>query len=503
MVMAQDLIAGDGASASIEAAPPAAELCPASSAGNAELRTDYNTRGLVDSVDSSDDRRSSTLDARENGEEALINGAFETQEREQDPGGNGCEAKRMGKDLEIEEKNREVGLRGLNSESVSGNKVNGLERSYSRSMLEALRFVGSGEQRRRWKEVYHKLGSVVAQEYDGLRDSNSQKKKKRGGKKKEKETSLIMGELLAVNTEKCSDVPDSADFVCSDAYADNENCTIIEDIFDEYENIIDEDDSSGDEYESIQRPAFLVEGEPDLDSGPPLDGLEYLRRVRWEAAQFPKVKIAKINLSKVSSEQTPYMPKIPEIAKCPQNLLPSKDWEDAFLANFSEIRQAFLLLENSPDQPSARKSSDNSCKQSDSTQQPKCIPTVPLVRGMDAVSRAATLRNYIRVLESASILSRDDCLWLFALCVAVDTPLDADTCASLRCLLRKCSSLLAGKSEPDDEVAMLNILITITGKYFGQSEDARSRPGLNNLNPRELGSEEVSQVTDCIIMFQH
>lgn len=41
-----------------------------------------------------------------------------------------------------------------------------------------------------------------------------------------------------------------------------------------------EDDDSEEEY-SIQRPAFSVSGEPDFDSGPPLDGLEYLRRVRY------------------------------------------------------------------------------------------------------------------------------------------------------------------------------------------------------------------------------
>ena len=42
-----------------------------------------------------------------------------------------------------------------------------------------------------------------------------------------------------------------------------------------------EQEESSDEYESIQRPAFLVEGEPDFESGPPEDGLEYLRRVRY------------------------------------------------------------------------------------------------------------------------------------------------------------------------------------------------------------------------------
>lgn len=41
-----------------------------------------------------------------------------------------------------------------------------------------------------------------------------------------------------------------------------------------------DDDDSEEDYASIQKPAFLVEGEPNFDSGPPEDGFEYLRRVR-------------------------------------------------------------------------------------------------------------------------------------------------------------------------------------------------------------------------------
>lgn len=44
-----------------------------------------------------------------------------------------------------------------------------------------------------------------------------------------------------------------------------------------------EDSDSDGDYSSIHRPAFLVEGEPDFDSGPPGDGLEYLRRVRYNS----------------------------------------------------------------------------------------------------------------------------------------------------------------------------------------------------------------------------
>ncbi|MFS8005985.1 hypothetical protein Hanom_Chr13g01243881 [Helianthus anomalus] len=55
-----------------------------------------------------------------------------------------------------------------------------------------------------------------------------------------------------------------------------------------------EDEDSDSEYVSIQRHALYVTGEPDFDSGPPQDGVEYLRRVRWEAKRIPKVMIAKV-----------------------------------------------------------------------------------------------------------------------------------------------------------------------------------------------------------------
>ncbi|EOA28928.1 hypothetical protein CARUB_v10025175mg, partial [Capsella rubella] len=127
----------------------------------------------------------------------------------------------------------------------------------------------------------------------------------------------------------------------------------------------EEDTEDNEDYNSILRPAFAVDGEPDFDSGPPEDGLEYLRRVRWEAKQIPNVKVAKINGSKyIKKEQSAYMPQIPEILKCPEHL-------------------------------------------------------------------------------KESGLKSSDCKWVVALCASVDTPLDADTCACLRALLRKCASLRA------------------------------------------------------------
>ncbi|PSS24513.1 Gem-associated protein like [Actinidia chinensis var. chinensis] len=226
------------------------------------------------------------------------------------------------------------------------------------------------------------------------------------------------------------------------------------------------------------------------------------------------------------------MPKIPDIEKCPGHLLPLKKWEDAFIADFSDLGMALSRLEGSSSEIFAklqfpftthREESSNQLPESiifenfdnatsvgvefsealdfpipenSLSPQPVSIiaennatpslensnpkssvcgsssdgPTLFAILGMDSVVRLAMLRKRIDLVEKMSCLSRKNCVWLFSLCAAIDTPLDADTCAALRCLLRKCSSLWAGKSELDDEVVILNILATITGKYFGQSE---------------------------------
>ncbi|PSS35902.1 Gem-associated protein [Actinidia chinensis var. chinensis] len=408
-----------------------------------------------------------------------------------------------------------------------GKRGDEAKRAYSRKVLEDLRFVNLEAQMKKWVEVYCGLGPIVAREYDSLIDSKSQKHiqlnfdPRHQFAKKEKNTPGILG-------EDCSQTMDNMNPL-------NPACGLSASGEGDYKGVereCSEEDDSDDDYSSIQRPAFLVIGEPDFDSGPPQDGLEYLRRVRWEAAQVPKVKVAKLERSQLNKEQTAYMPQIPDIEKCPQHLLPLKEWEDTFIADFSDLRMALSRLEGSSAEISAKllfpftthpEESSNQLPESiifekfdnatavgvessealnpsilENSILPQCSsivdennaspslenpnpkssmsgscsdsPSLSMILGMDSVTRLAMLRKRIGLIEKMSSLSRSDGVWLFALCSAIDTPLDADTCAALRCLLRKCSSLRAGKSELEDEVVMLNILATITGKYFGQSE---------------------------------
>ncbi|XP_020578077.1 uncharacterized protein LOC110023150 [Phalaenopsis equestris] len=359
------------------------------------------------------------------------------------------------------------------STSATGRVCETNRRIYSRSEMEDLRFLDIDAQRRMWNAVYAGMESDVAREYSKLWVPDDQKKGNHENLVwdklvRKKDDFGAVGEVFSLNMME-SGIFFSSYNAYGETLVGSENYTINEVSFCDENNVVEfeiddvDDDDSDDEYESIQRPAFLVEGEPDFDSGPPLDGLEYLRRVRWEAAHIPKVKVAELNLTKVCGEQTPYMPVIAGIKECPLNLLPSKHWEDGFLADFSKLRQAFSEFENS-------RTTNESPKPSACRQVPRGDPTLTAILAMDASSRASILRSSISSFEASSTISRTDCLWLFALSATVDAPLNVDTCASMRCLLRKCSSLLAAKSRVDDEVSMLSILIAIAGKYFGQSE---------------------------------
>ncbi|KAG2241719.1 hypothetical protein Bca52824_090292 [Brassica carinata] len=85
------------------------------------------------------------------------------------------------------------------------------------------------------------------------------------------------------------------------------------------------------------------------------------------------------------------------------------------------------------------------------------------IQGMDSVTRVSKLKKRIVLVEKESGLQRSDCIWVVALCTSVDTPLDGDTCACLRAVLRNCASVRALEVEDEQVIIMANMLITIAG----------------------------------------
>ncbi|KAL8479614.1 hypothetical protein ACS0TY_026492 [Phlomoides rotata] len=398
-------------------------------------------------------------------------------------------------------KNNEV----LNCYSLERKEKKGLQ--YSREEMVALRFEKLEEQKVKWIEVYCGLGTTVAEEYDRLAKLDKVQHEDSVPSfdfdfdpRLQFQKSANLGEECPRSSDNHLDNMNTLDSSSLLPVSDETGFSVVEEEF-------CEDEDSDEDYSSIQRPAFLVTGEPNFDSGPPQDGLEFLRRVRWEAARIPKIKVAKFN--KTKEEQRPYMPQIPGVMKCPENLLPLKEWEDSFLADFTELRQAFTQLdlqgsggECSTNLQSVQEHILNQMLESNTTfekfnsltstddsspcetptklgtsdaksdpNSPKIDrPTLSKILKMDSAARTLMLKRRISSIENMSRLSHNESLWLFALCVAVDCPLNADTSASVRSLLRKCASLRAAKAEVDDEVIILNILVTISGRYFGQLE---------------------------------
>ncbi|KAE9589304.1 hypothetical protein Lal_00000204 [Lupinus albus] len=387
---------------------------------------------------------------------------------------------------------------------------------YSRNEMEALRFVNMEQQRLLWNSILNSLQSRhISNPFQALSATHHHNVKRNPplSLPHNKSPPSILPCNENMNSElqlmESSESVSLDDPSCTHSLMDGDGCS-------NYEESSEKDDSD-DDYASIQRPAFFVRGEPNFDAGAPEDGWEYLRRVRWEANRIPKVKVAKLDRSKLNKEQSAYMPKIPDIPECPEHLLPLKQWEDVFLAEFSALRASLSSLEGSNnlqsihspnllakqlgsvmnmdvllhhfsadkamDQPTDLTAEDkdtaslpqeNPASKTSVDQTSSSSPTLPLlsaILGMDSVVRVSMLLKRVRLIESEDTITRNDCMWLFALCAAVDAPLHADTSAALRGLLRKCASIRATKAELDEEVVMLNILATISGRYFGQSEN--------------------------------
>lgn len=293
---------------------------------------------------------------------------------------------------------------------------------------------------------------------------------------------------------------------------------------DSHEFVTEEEDifEDSDDDRSLQPLAFFVEGEPNFEAGPPEDGYEYLRRVMWESAQCPKVVTAKIDREKIASKQTVYMPVIPPVPECSIELLPSKDWIKAFQADFSNLRAELsnhmppledisqdllplppirnkaiwktfcfcrtnysdlhdnLIDKEEGDVASVDLHEENCTSSTDEDaigNENVCevaahLPLLKILLRLDEVSRATLFRYHVSWLQEQQNLSYERALWLFALAAVVDAPLDDQTSASFRDLLRKCAELRMHKKYVDEELHMLNILITIAGVYFGQAEDS-------------------------------
>lgn len=171
------------------------------------------------------------------------------------------------------------------------------------------------------------------------------------------------------------------------------------------------------------------------------------------------------------------------LADCPQELLPSELWIRAFLSNFSELRRRLKresdLLSGKVDEMPVRIRSRSMLPQhlKEELYQLELNPPSLLMPELhdlvriDQINIAKRIIKASKKLDSADTLDESDAANLYALSARIERPLHGDVAAAYRAILRKCCRLRAAvRGCHDLSLPHLNIIIVISGAYFGQDE---------------------------------
>lgn len=237
---------------------------------------------------------------------------------------------------------------------------------------------------------------------------------------------------------------------------------------------------------------------------PPADVQEYLWRVRIEAEGIPDVVVSDVDPRQFDAKQTANMPSIPSFADTvDEMLLPSEQWKSTLLADFAELRQLIARWQAlGPPDAEPQDLSDNDAvfqmtspsnvtslrtdvpRMSDGdgwkafffgkpdTQAVGTPPHLRLLLQFDQVLTRRLLEYHTDWLEDESALSRARGVWVYALLARLDKPVHAGVAATIRQLLRRCwllrSELPCADADASQELKSLNVLICITGDFFGQ-----------------------------------
>ncbi|KAJ8313784.1 hypothetical protein KUTeg_008345, partial [Tegillarca granosa] len=217
-------------------------------------------------------------------------------------------------------------------------------------------------------------------------------------------------------------------------------------------------DDSFDDDDCLQSQALIVDDRNedafDLDI-PPTTGNEYLRRVRQEASQCPKVVVADLNVSEFNRQQT-FQVQQPA----------ANDVEGWCRLCFGRLQPpGTKLQEVVPKETGSDSDVDNSRVYHQGS-----LPMLSTILAMDQPTVIKVLEYHVNWFEATGFTEKQGC-WFYALLLVLQKPLSPEVCSLLRTLARGCSSLRATlDSTEDPKLAPLNLLICLVARYFDQMD---------------------------------
>lgn len=267
--------------------------------------------------------------------------------------------------------------------------------------------------------------------------------------------------------------------IIGDDAEDSEDCYNEDEIVEEH---IDDDEND----DSLLHRAFYVEGELPPEAGPPQNGVDYLKHVKWEARRIPSTIVADVDSNKLfceKSHRSKYLSLIRASSintDCIDEVKPSAEWESHFLKKFTKLKSEIEKKRLQKVKIAKKRKIDLPHKDDVNEWLDFClvkhpVPSLSVLYSMDNV----TISTLVDILAVKLCEKHDDCdevalhKWLFCLLTHLEVPLIAETSASLRSVLKYCAkqrSLLTKEecSSRIEQVARLNIMITICAGYFSQ-----------------------------------
>nr|CAG8470958.1 13616_t:CDS:2 [Entrophospora candida] len=238
---------------------------------------------------------------------------------------------------------------------------------------------------------------------------------------------------------------------------------------------------------------------------PPSSGDAYLSLVRNEAKKMPDIIMAKHPIKRVPINNNSNVKMAAWVRTGWANLenddnddddngqqdnkvnnsLVNKEWEERFLFRFEKLRkdlEEFKMsndrsgvkkLPKRQDEPGWFKFCYGEQEKTNELEEIKmiCSPSLSIIKRLDQATTYSVLSYHIKWLKDDDITVRQS-QWMFALLLHLDKLLTAGQISNLRVLCKKCieirGNLVVEKN--DQKIAMLNIIITIVKRYFGQQD---------------------------------
>ncbi|CAK1602240.1 unnamed protein product [Parnassius mnemosyne] len=235
-------------------------------------------------------------------------------------------------------------------------------------------------------------------------------------------------------------------------------------------------DCDTDNPDDLLSPCFQINSNVELKDIP-TTGEEYLLKVIKERENYSQVTKCDKDYSKFAKNQSCFVNELP-LAKVPDNLKPTIEWQNIQVADFSDVRLYISRL-------LANKSHWPNCIKVVEIDQDNLIgwrkffeinePTLSCVLGLryTLLDRALeVLTDIIDDVEPGKTIDYKTGQWIYAFLACTRQPLLSDTTSILRNLARKCAEIrshLNPEAENIKEaVAPLNIFICLVSRYFRQ-----------------------------------